>query len=113
MKRTHRLLATRTIDRRVITTSWLALEKCLMMLDKLFKPRLFRKLGLKLANSLFKCGVLCFQFRHLLFECCCLRTNKVAVLVGDDRRAVLNDQLVEVFDESHKIKTRMTPNEKS
>ncbi len=84
MKRTHRLLAMRTINRRVITTSWLALEKCPMMLDKLFKPRLCRKLGLKLANSLFKIGVGCFQLRYLLFECCCLQPERgIGGNVGD------------------------------
>lgn len=51
MKRTCRLLATRTVNRRVITTAWLAFEKCPVVLDKLFQPRL------------------CFKLRHLLFEC--------------------------------------------
>ena len=68
MKRTGRLLATRAINRRVITTAWLTLEKCPMMLDKLLKPRLCRKLGFKLAYAFFEVGILFFQLRYLIFE---------------------------------------------
>ena len=108
---TDRDAATRTINRRVITTAWLPFEKCPALLYKIFRLNLCRKLGFKLAYALFQCGVLCFKVRYLLFECCCLLPDKGEMFVQHGSRAVLHNQLIEVFNESHKSKrAARTPN---
>ena len=97
--------------RMMKTARRLPFEQCSTALAKLIQCRHGRYLYLKVVDPFFKVRVYYLKVGHLLFERLRLLSDKGEMLVQYRCRAALGDELVDVFNESHKSKhVDMTPN---